>query len=244
LLPGFIPFAARTRGRYSGERPYGVNILVVEDEKGVARFIKKGLEEEGYMIDLAANGEDGLALVSRNLYDLIILDIMLPGMSGIDLCRSIRQMNIHSPVLMLTARDSVHDKVAGLDSGADDYLTKPFSFEEFLARIRALLRRKPDQLTELRYRDMRVETITHKVFIGEEEVPLRPKEYALLIYLLRNRGRPVSRTKLLADVWGYDFNPSTNVVDVHIKSLREKLGVHSQTHFIQSVRGVGYSISD
>jgi DNA-binding response OmpR family regulator len=221
-----------------------VNILVVEDERGVARFIKKGLEEEGYMIDLAANGEDGLSLVSRNLYDLIILDIMLPGMSGIDLCRKIRQMNIHSPVLMLTARDSVHDKVAGLDSGADDYLTKPFSFEEFLARIRALLRRKPDQLTELRCRDMRVDTITHRVFIGEEEVSLRPKEYALLIYLLRNRGRAVSRTKLLSDVWGYDFNPSTNVVDVHIKSLREKLGVHSKTHFIQSVRGVGYSISD
>jgi DNA-binding response OmpR family regulator len=221
-----------------------VNILVVEDEAGVARFIKKGLEEEGYMIDLAANGEDGLSLVSRNLYDLIVLDIMLPGMSGLDLCRKIRQMNVHSPVLMLTARDSVHDKVAGLDSGSDDYLTKPFSFEEFLARIRALLRRKPDQLTELRYRDMRVETITRRVFIGEEEVFLRPKEYALLIYLLRNRGRAVSRTKLLSDVWGYDFNPSTNVVDVHVKSLREKLGEHSKTHFIQSVRGVGYSMND
>jgi DNA-binding response OmpR family regulator len=220
-----------------------MNILVVEDEKGVARFIKKGLEEEGYVIDLAANGEEGLSLVSGKSYDLIILDIMLPGMSGIDLCRAIRRMNISSPVLMLTAKDSVGDKVAGLDSGADDYLTKPFSFEEFLARVRAHLRRKTDQLTELRYGEMRVDTIAHRVFIGEEEVILRPKEYALLIYLLRHRGRAVSRTKLLTDVWGYDFNPNTNVVDVHIKSLREKLGMHSKAHFIQSVRGVGYTIS-
>ncbi len=219
-----------------------MNILVVEDEKGVAGFIKKGLEEEGYVIDLAMNGEDGLSLVSGNLYDLVILDVMLPGMSGFELCRKIRQMDIHSPVLMLTARDSVGDKVAGLDSGADDYLTKPFSFEEFLARVRALLRRKPDQLTELAYEDMRVETITHRVFIGGNEVVLRPKEYALLIYLLRNRGRAVSRQSLLADVWGYDFDPSTNVVDVHVKSLREKLGRYSKTHFIRSVRGVGYEI--
>jgi DNA-binding response OmpR family regulator len=219
-----------------------MNILLVEDERGVANFIKKGLEEEGYVIDLAVNGEDGLDLVSKNLYDLIILDIMLPGMSGIELCRKIRQMAIHSPVLMLTARDSVGDKVVGLDSGADDYLTKPFSFEEFLARVRALMRRKPDQLTELVYEDMRVETITHRVFIGEQEVALRPKEYALLIYLLRNRGRAVSRQRLLSDVWGYDFDPNTNVVDVHIKALREKLGRHSKTNFIRSIRGVGYEI--
>jgi DNA-binding response OmpR family regulator len=221
-----------------------VSILVVEDETGVARFIQKGLEEEGYVIDLAANGEEGLALVSRNRYDLIILDIMLPGMSGIELCRAIRRKNISSPVLMLTAKDSVGDKVAGLDSGADDYLTKPFSFDEFLARVRAHLRRKADQLTELHYRDMKVDRIAHRVFIGEEEVVLRPKEYAVLIYLLSHRGIAVSRTKLLADVWGYDFNPNTNVVDVHIKSLREKLGRHTKTHFIQSVRGVGYSFGD
>ncbi len=219
-----------------------MNILLVEDEKGVAGFIKKGLEEEGYAIDLAMSGEEGLSLVSKNLYDLIILDIMLPGMSGIELCRRVRQMDIHSPVLMLTARDSIGDKVVGLDSGADDYLTKPFSFEEFLARVRALLRRKPDQLTEISCGDMRVETITHRVFIGEHEVVLRPKEYALLICLLKNRGQPVSRQKLLSDVWGYDFDPNTNVVDVHIKSLREKLGRHSGTHFIRSVRGVGYEI--
>jgi two-component system OmpR family response regulator len=220
-----------------------MKILVVEDEKGVASFIKKGLEEEDYTIDLAMSGEEGLSLVARNLYDLVILDIMLPGMSGIELCRKIRQMDIHSPVLMLTARDSIRDKVAGLDSGADDYLTKPFSFEEFLARVRALLRRKPDQLTELACEGMRVETITHRVFIGEHEVVLRPKEYSLLVYLLKNRGQAVSRRMLLSDVWGYDFDPNTNVVDVHIKSLREKLGRYSKTHFIRSVRGVGYEIA-
>jgi DNA-binding response OmpR family regulator len=226
------------------DRGYRVNILVVEDERGVANFIEKGLREEGHMVDVATDGEEGLSFVSKNVYDLIILDIMLPGINGIELCRKIRQLDIHSPVLMLTAKDSVDDKVLGLDSGADDYLTKPFSFDEFLARVRALLRRKPDQLTELVFKDLRVETITHRVFIGEHEVVLRPKEYALLIYLLRNRGRAVSRVRLLADVWGYDFNPSTNLVDVHVKSLREKLGQFSRTNFIQSVRGVGYAISE
>ncbi len=221
-----------------------MNILVVEDEKGVAHFIEKGLREEGHTIDVAVDGDEGLSFVSKNVYDLIILDIMLPGINGLELCKKIRQLDIHSPVLMLTAKDSVGDKVLGLDSGADDYLTKPFSFDEFLARVRALLRRKPDQLTELVFKDLRIETISHRVFIGENEVVLRPKEYALLFYLLRNRGRAVSRARLLADVWGYDFNPNTNLVDVHIKSLREKLGQFSKTNFIQSVRGVGYAISD
>lgn len=221
-----------------------MKILVVEDEKGVANFIRKGLEEEGHAIDVATDGEEGLSLVSQNLYDLLVLDVMLPGISGIELCSRIRQLDIHSPVLMLTARDSVNDKVLGLDSGADDYLTKPFSFEEFLARVRALLRRKPDKLTELMHKDLRVDTIGHRVFIGEHEVILRPKEYALLLYLIKNRGQVVSRAQLLADVWGYDFNPNTNIVDVHIKSLREKLGQFSQTEFIKSVRGVGYAVSD
>jgi two-component system OmpR family response regulator len=221
-----------------------MNILLVEDENGVANFIRKGLEEEGYTIDLAVDGNEGFSLVTNKRYDLIILDIMLPGVNGIDLCRQIRQKDVQSPVLMLTARDSVKDKVLGLNSGADDYLTKPFSFDEFLARVRALLRRKPDKLTEITFKELRVDTITHQVFIGDNEVVLRPKEYAVLLYLLKNKGQAISRSQMLAHVWGYDFNPNTNFVDVHIKSLREKLGQFSSTQFIQSVRGVGYKIGD
>ncbi len=219
-----------------------MNILLVEDEQGVANFIKKGLEEEHYAVDHAINGEEGRTLAMSRQYDLLILDIMLPGINGIDLCRQVREHGIQSPVLMLTAKDSVKDKVTGLNSGADDYMTKPFSFEEFLARVHALLRRKQDKLTELTYHDLLVDTISHRVFVSGQEVALRPKEYAILIYLLKNRGKAISRTQMLADIWGYDFNPNTNFVDVHIKSLREKLGQFSSAAIIQSVRGVGYMI--
>jgi DNA-binding response OmpR family regulator len=167
---------------------------------------------------------------------------MLPGINGIELCKEIRQKKIQTPVLMLTAKDSVKDKVAGLDSGADDYLTKPFSFEEFIARIRALLRRRQDALVELRHKDLRIDVLSHRVFAGEHEVVLRPKEYAILVYLVRNRGRVLSRTQIIENVWGYDFNPNTNIVDVHIKSLREKIGEFVTPDFIRSVRGTGYMV--
>jgi DNA-binding response OmpR family regulator len=219
-----------------------MRMLLVEDEKGVANFIKKGLEEEHYTIDHAVDAEDGISLVSMNQYDLIIIDIMLPGMSGLDLCREIRKKGVQSPILMLTARDTINDKVMGLDSGADDYMTKPFAFEEFLARVRALLRRKQDKLTELTHGDLKIDTLAHRAFVNDKEVVLRPKEYAILVYLLRNRGRVLSRTKILENVWGYDFNPNTNIVDVHIKSLREKLCESNILHLIRSVRGVGYMI--
>lgn len=220
----------------------GMRILLVEDEEGVANFIKKGLVEEHYAVDLAVDGEEGRALVLANQYDLIILDIMLPGINGIELCKEIRQKKIQTPVLMLTAKDSVKDKVAGLDSGADDYLTKPFSFEEFIARIRALLRRRQDALVELRHKDLRIDVLSHRVFAGENEVVLRPKEYAILVYLVRNQGRVLSRTQIIENVWGYDFNPNTNIVDVHIKSLREKIGEFVSPDFIRSVRGTGYMV--
>lgn len=219
-----------------------MRILVVEDEKGVANFIKKGLEEEQYTIDLAVDGEEGVSLAFANEYDLMILDIMLPGLSGLEICKQIRKKNIQTPVMMLTAKDAVNDKVAGLDCGADDYMTKPFSFEEFLARIRALLRRKQDSLVELRYGVLRIDTLSHKVYAGEKEMNLRPKEYAILLYLLRNKGRVLSRTQIIENVWGYDFNPNTNIVDVHIKSLREKIGEFTPPDFIRSVRGTGYII--
>ena len=219
-----------------------MRILLVEDEEGVANFIKKGLVEEHYAVDLAVDGEEGKALALANRYDLIILDVMIPGINGIELCKEIRQKKIQTPVLMLTAKDSLKDKVAGLDSGADDYLTKPFSFEEFIARIRALLRRRQDALVELRHKDLRIDVLSHRVFAGENEVVLRPKEYAILVYLVRNRGRVLSRTQIIENVWGYDFNPNTNIVDVHIKSLREKIGEFVSPDFIRSVRGTGYML--
>ena len=221
-----------------------MRILLVEDEEGVANFIKKGLVEEHYAVDLAVDGEEGKALALANRYDLIILDVMIPGINGIELCKEIRQKKIQTPVLMLTAKDSLKDKVAGLDSGADDYLTKPFSFEEFIARIRALLRRRQDALVELRHKDLRIDVLSHRVFAGENEVVLRPKEYAILVYLVRNRGRVLSRTQIIENVWGYDFNPNTNIVDVHIKSLREKIGEFVSPDFIRSVRGTGYMLEN
>ncbi len=221
-----------------------MRILLVEDEKGVANFIKKGLEEEHYTIDHVIDAEEGLSHIALNDYDMIILDIMLPKMSGIDLCKEIRKKGIQSPIMMLTARGTIDDKVAGLDSGADDYMTKPFSFDEFLARVRALLRRKQDKLTELNHGELKIDALAHRVFVRGREVILRPKEYAILVYLLRNKGRVLSRTQILENVWGYDFNPNTNIVDVHIKSLRERLDEANVLNLIRSVRGVGYMIDN
>jgi DNA-binding response OmpR family regulator len=169
---------------------------------------------------------------------------MLPDINGFELCKKIRQKGVQSPILMLSARDSVKDKVFGLDSGADDYLTKPFSFEEFLARVRALLRRKEDKLAELTYGPLKIDAISHRVYAGENEILLRPKEFSILVYLVRNKGRVISRTQILENIWGYDFNPNTNIVDVHIKALREKLKQFGLSEIIRSVRGVGYMVVD
>ena len=219
-------------------------MLLVEDEKGVANFIKKGLEEEYYTIDHAKDAEEALLFFDGNTYDMIILDVMMPGMNGFELCKKIRQKGMQSPILMLTARDSVKDKVQGLDSGADDYLTKPFSFEEFLARVRALLRRKQDTLTEFTYGTLKIDAMSHRVHAGSKEIILRPKEFAILMYLVKNKGRVLSRTQILENIWGYDFNPNTNIVDVHINSLRERLKEHDLSGCIRSVRGVGYMFGD
>ena len=219
-----------------------MRILLVEDEKGVANFIKKGLEEELYTVDVAFDGESALAFISVNQYDLIILDIMLPDISGIEVCKRMRQMGIETPIMMLTARDSVTDKVLGLDSGADDYLTKPFLFEEFLARVRALLRRRTTELADLKYGDLRIDVGSHRVYACDKEIMLRPKEFAILEYLLRNKGRVLSRTQILENIWGYDYDPSSNIVDVHMKSVREKIYEVCNKDYIRTVRGIGYSI--
>lgn len=217
-----------------------MRILLVEDEKNVAAFIKKGLEEEFYSVDIAEDGTEGLLMAKSNDYDLIILDIMLPGMDGIEICKKIRERDRRVPILMLTAVGSIESKVQGLESGADDYLTKPFAFSELLARIKALLRRVPDTVSELAIDDLRMELLTRRVYRGNREINLTPKEFSLLEYLLRNSGRVLSRTQIIENVWGYNFDPGSNVVDVHIKFLREKIDSDSERKLIHTVRGAGY----
>ena len=221
-----------------------MRVLLIEDEPGVARFIKKGLEQEAFAVDVATDGDVGLELALGEPYDLMVVDVMLPGRDGLSVCRAVRQQRIHTPLLLLTARDRVQDKVAGLDSGADDYLTKPFSFEELLARIRALMRRRHAEVIELRLGPLRIDPITRRAFAEERELPLRPKEYAVLEFLVRNRGNLATRTRILENVWGYDFDPLTNTLDVHITSLRGKLKEASARIRIRTVRGVGYRLEE
>ncbi len=217
-----------------------MRILLVEDEQNVASFLKKGLEEEFYTVDVAEGGGDGFAMATSKEYDCIILDVMLPEISGIEICKRLRSTNVKTPILMLTALDSVGSKVEGLESGADDYLTKPFAFSELLARIRALLRRAPDSLSELTIGDLRMDLLSRRVFRGEQEIVLTQKGFAILEYFLRNKGRVLSRTQIIENIWGYNFDPNTNVVDVHIKFLREKIDKDFNKKLIHTVRGSGY----
>lgn len=217
-----------------------MRILLVEDEKNVAAFIRKGLEEETYTVDVAGDGPEGLLMASEVNYDLIILDVMLPGMNGIDVCKTLRGRGIMKPILMLTAVDSIERKVEGLESGADDYLVKPFAFSELLARVRALLRRAPALFSELSLEDLRVDLLARRVYRAGKEIILTQKEFSLLDFLLRNKGRVLSRTQIIENVWGYDFSPGTNIVEVHIKSLRDKIDAGFPRKLIHTVRGLGY----
>lgn len=221
-----------------------MNILLVEDDTRISHFIKKGLQEESYVVEHASDGEYGLYLGSTREYDLIILDIMLPKLDGIKLCREIRKAGISTPVIMLTAKITVKDKVTGLEAGADDYLTKPFSFEELLARIRAALRRGNALIKDLSHGDLRIDVLARRVFFGNEEIILRPKEFAVLQYMLSNKGRILSRTQILENVWGYDFDTNTNIVDVYIRYIREKLRTFYPENIIRTVKGMGYMIED
>ncbi len=221
-----------------------MRILLVEDEQSVAAFIKKGLAEEFYTVDTAEDGNLGLSMAANNVYDLIILDIMLPGMDGLKLCRTLREKGIKTPILMLTALDSVDSKVTGLESGADDYLAKPFAFSELLARIKALLRRKSDLTSEFSIDNLRMDLLSRRVFRGDNEIILSPKEFSILEYLLRNKGRVLSRTQIIENVWGYNYDPNTNIVDVHIKYLREKIDKDFSKKLIHTVRGTGYTVKE
>jgi len=218
-----------------------MRVLVIEDEKKVADFISNGLAEEGYAADVAHDGDQGYFLATTNEYDAILLDIMLPKMEGFTLCTKLRAEENHTPILMLTAKDAIKDKVRGLDAGADDYLTKPFAFEELLARIRSLLRKKSlQQKTRFQVDNLVLDTITHIVSRGEREIQLSVKEYALLEYLMRNIGSVVTRTMIAEHVWDINFDTFTNVIDVYISYLRNKIDRGHETKLIHTVRGRGY----
>jgi DNA-binding response OmpR family regulator len=224
-----------------------MRVLIVEDEERIARFLKKGLEEESYAVDIANDGPAALAWVAGAAYDLILLDVMLPGLNGFEVCRILRQRGVATPILMLTARDEVDDRVTGLDAGADDYLAKPFAFKELLARIRALSRRVTASTmpeTVLKLADLSLDTITHRAKRGEREIELTAKEYALLEFFLRHAHRPLSRTIIRESIWGYDYYGASNVVDVYVRHLRQKLEVRGEPPLIHTVRGVGYKADE
>lgn len=218
-----------------------MRILVVEDDKKVASFLVKGLREEGYSVDVSHDGDDGLVKAHVHDYDLLLLDVMMPGKSGLEIVRDLRTKEKTTPVLMLTARDAQEDIVLGLDAGADDYLTKPFGLDELLARIRALLRRggaaRPDRLL---YGDLELDRVKHAAFRCGERLDLTPKEFQLLEFFLLNPERVVRRTELLEKVWDLHFDPMSNVVDVHVGHLRAKVCGSGKETLLHTVRGVGY----
>src|SRR5450759_3463866 len=219
-----------------------MRILLIEDDEKIASFIVKGLKAAGYAVDHAADGEEGLHLALAAPYDAAIVDIMLPKLGGLALIERLRKEKINTPVIILSAKGSVDDRVRGLQAGGDDYLTKPFAFTELLARVQALIRRATGaaEPTRLSVGDLSLDLLTRKVQRGTQTIDLRPREFALLEYLLRNAGRVVSKTSILSHVWGYNFDPSTNVIDVLVSRLRDKIDKPFPAKLIHTLRGVGY----
>jgi len=221
-------------------------ILVVEDERRLAQVVRKVLEEEGHTVDAAHDGEDGLTMALDGSHDVIVLDVLLPGLDGFEVCRRLRSERVDTPVLLLTALDSVEDRVRGLDAGADDYLPKPFAFQELLARLRALGRRRvqarePDQI---RSGDLVLDLRRRRAERAGKLIELSPKEFSLLEFLLRNEGRVVTRSQILDHVWGYDYSPDSNLVDVYVTYLRRKIDRGHERRLIRTVRGAGYALGD
>jgi heavy metal response regulator len=218
-----------------------MHILVVEDEKKVASFIKRGLEAANYSVDVEHDGKAGLNRMLEGGFDLVVLDVMLPTLDGLSVLQEIRRQRINLPILLLTARDAVADRVSGLDLGADDYLTKPFAFEELLARVRALLRRGgPATPAVLTVADLRLDPVTHEVSRGHRRIELTPKEFALLEFLLRRQEQILSRAVIAQHVWGVDYDTFTNVIDVYVNYVRKKIDDDFDVKLIHTVRGVGY----
>ncbi len=218
-----------------------MRILIIEDEKKLASFIRRGLKEKNYAVDTAYDGNEGFFLADSNPYDLIILDIMLPQKDGISICRELRKNKNETPILMLTARDEVEDKIDGLDAGADDYLTKPFAFGELLARVRALIRRKQSvKTTKIKVADLELNQLTHKVTRAGKSIELTSTEYSLLEYLMLNANQVVTRTMISEHVWNDDFDSFSNVINVYINYLRQKIDSDFEEKLIHSIRGTGY----
>lgn len=221
-----------------------MRILVVEDEKRIADFLARGLESAGYAVDVAHDGNTAVDLSHVTEYDLIILDLGLPDMDGLSVLQKVRNRKVSSPVLILSARDAVDDRVKGLEGGADDYLVKPFAFVELLARVRVLLRRGQPMPERLQVGDLSLDCIRRRVTRGGTAIELAPKEFSILEYLMRNRGRPLSRTMIVEHVWDMDYDGLTNIVDVYIRHLRGKIDDNWPEKMIQTVRGIGYMIED
>jgi heavy metal response regulator len=222
-----------------------MRLLLIEDEKKVANFIKKGLEEEGYAVDWAADGKIGCSMGLDDVYDLIILDVNLPHKDGLTVLRELRGKNITTPILLLTVRATIEDRVIGLDTGADDYLPKPFAFQELLARVRALLRRRGDaEAPVLTVADLSLDPARRIVKRGDRKIDLTSKEFALLEYLMRSRERVVTRTMISEHVWDHSFDTETNVIDVYVNYLRKKIDADQKSRLIHTVRGVGYVLKE
>ena len=219
-----------------------MRILIVEDDPIIADFVEKGLTEAGFAVDVASDGERGADLATTTSYDVAIVDLMLPKLDGLAVIDRIRAAGVRTPVLILSARRSVDDRVSGLQAGGDDYLTKPFAFAELLARVQALIRRSTGavEAARLAVGDLSVDLLSRRVERGGKPIELRPREFALLEYLMRNPGRVLSKTMILSRVWGYNFNPGTNVVDVLVSRLRERIDRDFEPKLLQTVRGVGY----
>ena len=217
-----------------------MRILIIEDEIGILNFLKQGLEEESYAVDTVSEGVIGLEMALSGEYDLVLIDWMLPGKSGIEVCREFRKQGHETPIIFLTARDTVQDTIFGLQAGANDYIKKPFSFDELLERIKVQLRPKTGEQSEFRLGPIVIDTQSHQVFKGDEEIKLTQKEFGLLEYLLRNKGKVCRRTRIIESVWDIHFEYSTGVIDVYINSLRKKLNLAKEEDYIQTIRGVGY----
>jgi len=219
-----------------------MRLLLVEDDRKIADFVSRGMSEAGFAVDQADNGIDGLHLALTEPYDAAVFDIMLPGMDGLSIIQKMREARVKTPVLVLSAKRSVDDRIKGLQTGADDYLTKPFSFSELLARVQALIRRASDSVepTHLCVGDLKLDILTRAVERGDMEIELMPKEFELLHFMMRNAGKVVSKTAILEHVWGYDFDPQTNAVDVLVCRLRSKIDRDFTTKLVHTLRGVGY----
>lgn len=221
-----------------------MKILIVEDETGISQFLKQGLEEENYEVTLAYDGLEGLKLAKNNTFDLLLLDWMLPKMNGIDICTEFRKKDKSTPIIFLTAKDTIPETIAGLKAGANDYIKKPFSFEELLARIKVQLRSFSNENTELQLGNIKMSNLTHQVFIGDREVLLTQKEFSLLEYLITNKGKVCTRNQIIEDVWNIHFEYDTGVIDVFINSLRKKLNLKKEEDYIKTIRGIGYIAND